>query len=111
VNRPPARDPVADSEEPLAAMRGCLAGLVAASFLWALGGLLAFGLYKLGMLATAALALAAVGGIGLVAGTVLASRRRGGSDGQRRLASGPGQRRAHHDHAFVTRAVRHPDDT
>jgi hypothetical protein len=94
-------------------MRGCLLGLVAASFLWALGGLLAFGLYKLGMLATAALALAALGGVGLVAGTLLAVRRLGGSNGQRqrRPASGPGQPRTNRGHVFATRAVRHPDDT
>jgi hypothetical protein len=110
VNRSPARDSVAPSEDPLAAMRGCLWGLVAASALWALGGLLAFGLFELGVLATAALALAAVGGAGLIAGTVLALRRLGGSNGQRRLASGPLQAPADRGHA-VARAVRHADDS
>jgi hypothetical protein len=98
------------SEDPLAAMRGCLWGLVAASALWALGGLLALGLFKLGVLATGALALAAIGGAGLVAGTVLALRRLGGSNGQRRLASGPLQTPTDGGHAVATRSVRHADD-
>jgi hypothetical protein len=99
------------SEDPLAAMRGCLWGLVAASALWALGGLLALGLFELGVLATAALALAAIGGAGLVAGTVLALRRLGGSNGQRRLASGPLHTPTGRGHAVATRAVRHSDDS
>jgi hypothetical protein len=109
VDRSPAREPVGASEDPLAAMRGCLWGLLAASALWALGGLLAFGLYKRGMLATAALALAALGGAGLVAGTVLALRRLGGSNGQRRQASGPLQAPTDRGHAVAARAVRHSD--
>jgi hypothetical protein len=111
VNESPPRHPDAASEEPLAAMRGCLSGLVGASALWALGGLVALGLHELGVLATAALGLATISGAGLVAGTVLASRRLGSSNGQRRLPSRPGQPAVDHDHAFATRAVRQADDS
>ena len=110
VHRSPPRVPD-DFEDPLAAMRGCLLGLAASAGLWVLGGLVVFGLYELGLLATAALVLAAIGGVGLVAGTLLAARRLGGSNGQRRSASGPGQPRTKRGHVSATRAVRHPDDT
>jgi hypothetical protein len=97
-------------EEPLAPARGCLFGLIAASALWALIGLLVLGLFELGALATAALATAAVGGTAVVAGAVVAARRLGDRKGGGGLASGTGQPATDRDHAFATRAARRADD-